>query len=297
MIRFPFLGELSALLAAISWSVSSMAFASATKRVGSFQVNIARLVLAATYALLIVLLLQLDVHLSSTQFFKLALSGAVGLVLGDIFLFKAFRDIGARLTMLVMSLVPAIAAFLAYATLGEQLTITGMLGIIITLLGISIVVLQPQANGSTESSTSSAGLFYAVLAAIGQGSGLVLAKLAFRESPVNGFVATTVRILASLIILLPFTLATGRNPYGAFSRDKKAFLLTVLGSLFGPFLGITFSLIAVAHTNVGIAATIMGIVPVLMLPLVKLVHREVLSWRAVLGAIVAVNGVAILFLR
>jgi drug/metabolite transporter (DMT)-like permease len=87
------------------------------------------------------------------------------------------------------------------------------------------------------------------------------------------------------------------NPVRMFESHKRAFMLTAAGSVLGPFLGISFSLIAVEYTNVGIAATIMAIVPILMVPMVRVVYKERLSWRAVVGACVAVAGVGMLFLR
>ena len=295
----PFLGELSALLTACLWSGSAIVFASATKRVGSFQVNITRLILAAVYLVLLIAVLQLDVHLSNTQILNLSLSGIVGLSLGDTFLFKAFQEIGARISMLVMSLAPAIAALLAYFVLNETLSAIGVFGIVVTVFGISIVVLDRGPLALQRVSLTTSGLIYAALAAAGQGGGLILAKMAFCEGDVNGFVASTVRIIASLVVLLPVALMTNRynNPVRMFVQNKKAFWLTALGSIFGPFLGISFSLIAIKYTKVGIAATIMAIVPILMLPLVRIVYKEKLTWRAILGAFVAVGGVALLFLR
>jgi drug/metabolite transporter (DMT)-like permease len=296
----PFLGEFSALLTACFWSGSSMAFASATKRVGTFQVNVTRLMLAAGYLVLLIAALRFDITMSVTQVASLSVSGVIGLALGDTFLFKAYEQVGARITMLFMSLAPAIAAGLAFWLLGEGISITGVLGMLITLLGISIVVFEPGLNESPGGrSLTTAGIVYALFAAFGQGAGLVVAKMAFRESALNGFVATAVRILASLIVLLPFALMTKRysHPYRTFSRDRKAFLLTVIGSVFGPFLGITSSLIAIEHTSVGIAATIMATVPILMLPLVRIIYKERLTWRAITGAFIAVAGVAVLFLR
>jgi drug/metabolite transporter (DMT)-like permease len=82
-----------------------------------------------------------------------------------------------------------------------------------------------------------------------------------------------------------------------FSGDKKTFGLTLLGAILGPYLGITFSLISIEYTKVAVASTIMATVPIIMLPLVKIVYREDLSWRAYVGAFIAVGGVAILFLR
>ena len=293
------LGEASALLTACLWAGSSLAFASATRRVGSFQVNVTRMILAAVYLVVLVAAAHLDVGLSGRQVFYLSVSGVVGLALGDTFLFKAYGEIGARITMLIMSFAPGMAAFLAYVLIGEGVTATAILGIVITTAGISIVVLEKSPDGSPKVHLTTLGVVCAFLAAAGQGSGLVLAKIAFQVSAINGFVATTVRVLAGLAVILPFSLATKRyaNPLKAFSGDRKAFGLTVVGSILGPFLGITFSLIAVSHTDVGVAATIMATVPILMLPLIRIIYREHLTRRAVAGAFIAVAGVALLFLR
>lgn len=295
----PLLGELSALLTACCWSGSALVFAAATRRVGPFQVNITRLILALTYLLLLIPIAGLSIQLSSTQVLNLSISGIIGLTLGDTFLFKAFQEIGARVTMLIMSLAPAIAAVFAYRLLDEQLPMSGVVGIAITLTGIGIVVLERNPDASSVISHSLTGVFLALLAAIGQGAGLIFAKMAFREGAVNGFVATAVRIAASLVFLLPITVATRRyeSPVRMFKKDRKAFHLTAAGSVLGPFLGISFSLIAIEHTKVGIASTIMAMVPVLMLPVVRFVYKERLTWRAIAGAVVAVAGVGVLLLK
>ncbi len=243
--------------------------------------------------------MRFDVNLSGTQILYLSISGVIGLTLGDTFLFKAFQEIGARYSMLVMSLAPTIAALLAYFVLNETLSTFGILGIGVTVLGVSIVVLERSAKSSATTLPTSAGIFYAVLGAIGQGAGLIFAKIAFLEGRVNGFVATEVRIIASLIFLLPIAMMTKRykNPVRVFYQDRKGSMLIALGAVLGPFFGISFSLIAIEYTKVGIAATIMATVPILMLPMVWIVYKEKLSVRAILGAIVAVTGVAILFLR
>ncbi|MCW5894323.1 MAG: DMT family transporter [Bacteroidetes bacterium] len=293
----PFLGELSALLTACFWSGSALVFASATRRAGSFNVNITRLIVAMIYLFLLIILFQLNVRLSGSQILNLAISGVIGLALGDTFLFRAFQEIGARVTMLVMSLAPAIAALLAYFILGETLSVTGILGIAITVAGIGIVVLNRRTEQATIITTF--GLTLALLAAVGQGAGLVFAKMAFQEGDVNGFVATAIRIVASLVVLLPVVVMAKRytSPWKLFRDDRTAFKLTALGSVLGPFLGISFSLFAIEHTKVGIAATIMAIVPILMLPLVRYIYKEQLTLRAIVGAVVAVVGVGVLFLR
>jgi len=295
----PFLGELSALLTAMLWSASSLVLTAATLRVGSVRVNVTRLILASLYLLATIVIRGLHPSLSGEQLTYLAVSGIVGLAVGDSFLFKAFQRIGARLSMVILSVAPALAALLARAILGETLTLLGVIGIGTTLSGVIVVILDRGGSRATYQRTDWRGIFYAFLGALGQAIGLVFAKLAFAEGPIDGFLAALVRILASLVLLLPATVLTGRLARTAalLREDRKAALLMVAGSLLGPFLGMSLSLIAVAHTEVGIAATIMGTVPVVMLPMVRFVYKEHLSWRAIWGAVVAVAGVAILFLR
>lgn len=294
-----FVGELSALLTAFLWAASSMVFATASSRLGSFKINLTRLILALFYLAILIPMAGFRADLTSRQLLYLCCSGLVGLSVGDTFLFKSYTLIGPRITMLIMSFAPAAAAILSYFLLDETLSPLGIAGIAVTITGISLVVIGRGKNDLGRHEKITTGIAYAFLAALCQGVGLVLAKIAFLDHELNGFVATAVRIFASLLFLLPFGLLTNRygNLVKSFIQDKRAMWLTIAGSFLGPFFGITFSLIAVANTGVGIASTIMAIVPIIMLPLVKIFYKEAITPRAVAGAVIAVSGVGLLFLR
>jgi drug/metabolite transporter (DMT)-like permease len=295
----PLLGEISALLTAIVWSGSAFLFAEATARVGSMQVNIVRLILATALLLVVILILRFDTRLSFSQVLNLGISGIIGLAIGDTFLFRAFKEIGARMSMLIMSLAPAFSAILAYVFLGEVISVWGVAGIVVTMAGIAMVVLEKERPGTSRYLLTAVGVLYAVVGALGQGGGLIFAKMAFMESGLNGFVATLVRIVASLVILVPVLILTGRlrNPIPVFMNERKALLFTSGGAVLGPVLGLSFSLIAIAHTKVGIAATIMATVPILMLPIARFVTREQITGKSIAGAFITVAGIAILFFR
>lgn len=243
--------------------------------------------------------MNLSLSLSSSQIINLVLSGIIGLIFGDTYLFKAFQHIGPRLSMLVMSLAPAVAAILAYFFLGEDISLLGIFGIIITIAGIAIVVLQREEHPTSKYKISKIGILYAFFGAVGQGVGLIFAKLAFNEGEINSFVAAFFRIFSSVIIMLPIALLTKKydNPFKVFSKDKIALAFTTAGSICGPYLGITLSLVAISNTSVGIAATIMSIVPILLLPIVRIYYKEKLTWISIVGAFITVGGIAILFLR
>ena len=68
-----------------------------------------------------------------------------------------------------------------------------------------------------------------------------------------------------------------------------------VGAFFGPFLGITGSMAAVRWTDAGTASIIMALVPVILIAPSAVAFHERITVRAVAGALVAVGGVALLF--
>ena len=293
----PFLGEIAAVITAVFWAATSIAFTEASRKVGSLVVNITRLVFAAIYLGITIYLFSFDTNLSAEQIRALVLSGLIGFVFGDAFLFRAFKDIGARLSMLIMALVPAMSTILAFIFLDELISIWVISGIVITTLGVAIVVLQKEEQAS--GSISKLGILFGFLGAVGQAVGLIFAKQAFNLGDINGFVATFVRIIPSIIVLYPITffIRAARRPFKILLGNKRGLIFTLAGSVVGPFLGVTFSLIAISNTYVGIASTLMATVPILMLPITKYYYKEKLSLYSIAGAFLAVAGVAILFLN
>jgi drug/metabolite transporter (DMT)-like permease len=292
-------GELSAILTAVLWSGTSFAFASGSRRIGPIQTNVDRLIIAAFFLISTVSIFNLSFNLSSNQFTFLIISGIIGLVIGDTFLFKAFQLIGARLSMLLMALSPAMSALFAFIFLGEELSAWAILGIVITLSGISLVVLEKEHGTVKKYKISGFGLFCGFMGALGQAAGLILAKFAFQEGEIDKFVATLVRITSSVVVIVPMMLVLKKykSPFEIYKKDMIGLGSILIGTILGPFLGITFSLIAIDNTKVGIAATLMSTMPIIMLPMSKYMFKETLGWRAISGAVLAVAGIAILFVR
>lgn len=293
-----YIGELAALFTAVLWSGTSVAFAEASKLLGSSLVNLIRMIAGIVFLSLTLLLFNIDTNLNNTQFTFLIISGVIGIAIGDAFLFKALDLIGPRLSMLMMSIAPIIAAFLAFFFLNENLSLWGVVGIIITFIGIFIVIAQKHEQ-TEKKSTKIIGVVCAFFAAAGQGAGLIFAKVAFNEGPINGFFATFVRLTAALIVFYPILLLSKRlkKPIDKIKNSRKGLIYSLVGAFIGPYLGITFSLIAISKTYVGIASTLMSTVPIIMLPIVYFFYKEKLSFSSILGAVVAVLGISVLFLK
>jgi len=110
------IGEFAALLTAFFWTVTSLSFESASHKIGSVAVNILRLIIGFAFLSVFNLIrrgLLLPVDANFENWIWLSLSGFVGFVFGDLFLFKSYTMIGSRFSMLIMTLVPPITAFSA----------------------------------------------------------------------------------------------------------------------------------------------------------------------------------------
>jgi len=293
-----YLGETAALGTALCWSFGSMAFTIASRRLGYWSVNILRLTVA------LVLLVAAHWVITGTpilenvtwhHWFWFGLSGIIGFVIGDTLLFKSFSLIGARLGMLMMALVPVFGILIAWVFMHEVLSVTQIIAILVTLSGVAWVVLA-RTNLHIEKRHYLVGIVCGIGGAAGQAIGLVLSKkgLANDFLPLAGNI---LRILVATTVIWSIALTQRRIRFTIqLVRDRKGAAAMAAGAFLGPFLGVWLSLIAVQHTYVGIATTLMALPPVFLIPLSRWVFKERISVGAVLGTVLAVTGVALIFL-
>jgi drug/metabolite transporter (DMT)-like permease len=313
-------GELAALLTAIFWTITALAFEAASKKIGSLIVNLLRLLVGFFFLSIFAWIYRgylLPVDASGRTWLILVLSGLVGFTFGDLCLFQSFVVVGARISMLLMALAPPMAALISWIILGEQMTPKSWLGMIITITGITLVVLRreesprkPEGRRKFRFSYPLWGILLGLGGAFGQSLGLVLSKLGMRSTALdtagqissiaqnyNPFASAQIRVIAGItgFAILFTILGKWRDTWKAISNHKAVFQLSI-GAFFGPFLGVSFSLLAVQLTNTGIASTIMAIVPVLIIPPSIFLFKEKVTLKEILGAILAVSGVALFFL-
>jgi drug/metabolite transporter (DMT)-like permease len=295
-------GQLAALGAATCWSFSALAFDVAARRLGPLVLNLIRLVLAFGFLSLLAWALRglpLPLDAPPRAWAWLAVSGLVGFVFGDFCLFRAFVAIGPRLSMLMMSLAPPLTAIIGWLLLGETLTGRDLLGMVLTVTGIGWAVLdkkdQKDSKDGRDRRVTLAGLLFGFGGALGQAGGLVLSKRGMGSY--DAVAATQVRVLAGIagyvLLFLAFHWWPRIRPA---LRDRRALGFAAVGAFFGPCLGVSLSLYAVHRTVAGVAASLMALTPVLLIPLVVLLRRERVGLGGVAGALVAVAGVALLFL-
>lgn len=295
-----YIGELAAIGTALCWVISSSSFEYSGKKIGSLVLNLMRLLVSMVIITVINYFITdgfTNIPLTAYATKMLLISGIIGFVLGDLFLFQAFIVIGARISMLIMALAPPITALLGFFILGESLTLFQFIGMTVTILGIAIVILGKDVGKSKIVVRHPLkGIFFAFLGAIGQGLGLIFSKIGVKD--VNPFVATEVRIFAGVICFIAIITYTKNWPkFNMAMKDKPAMAGVTVGSLFGPVIGVSLSLMAVKYTSAAVASTLMAISPVLIIPVSILFFKEKIVPKEILGAIVGVLGVAIMFIK
>ncbi len=299
-MRMLYLGELAAIITSITYAVNSTLFTAAGRVVGSTVVNRVRLIAACLFLTLahwIFLGSPWPVGVEWNRWFWLGISGIIGLVLGDAFLFQAFVLVGPRLSMLMMSLAPLIAAITAWVFLGEKLTLWQMVGILIILIGVGWVVMDKNKDQVQKKENYLRGILYGLGGAAGQGLGVVLAKIGL-EGSFSPISANFIRMFTAMIVIWAVTLFQKEllSTITKVTTHPKALWGIIGGAFSGPFLGVSLSLFALQHTSIGVASTLMALPPIFLLPVERFYFKERLGWGAILGTVIAMVGVGVLFL-
>ena len=277
--------------------ISALAFESAGRRVGSLSLNIIRLVMGfaiLTFYAALVRPTALPFDASPHAWGWLSVSGLIGFVIGDYCLFRAFVEIGPRLSSLLMTSTPIWAAIIGLLVLGESMTAMQVGAMALVVSGIAWAV-RDRHPDDPRPRPQPKGIAFAILGSIGQAAGLILSKLGMGDY--DPFAATQIRVIAGIVGFAAVCTFSGWWPkVGAALRDKGAMVATLIGAIFGPFLGVALSLISVQRaTNAGVAATLMSVTPVLLIPVV-MIRGERVGIGAILGTLIAVAGSALLFL-
>jgi drug/metabolite transporter (DMT)-like permease len=297
-----FAGELAALGTAVCWASGANLFTAAAHRLGTAALNRLRLAFALVFLALALFILKgspWPIWATPFQLGVLALSGLIGFLFGDSYGFRSFVILGPGRAALIISLAPLFTLLMAWPLLGERPGPMVWLGVALLLGGLAWVLLErAQVTHEHPEGSVAAGILYAVLAALGQAGGYVLSKLALRTG-IDPLSATVVRVAVAAVAVWTWSAFTGEA--GAAVRaargDRTGTLFAVGGAFAGPFLGVTLSLLALEFIEAGVAASITAFYPVLTILISMRFHGEKLTPRLLLGALVAVAGVIVLFLR
>ena len=306
-----YVGELISIGVAFSWTATALLSEFGSKRMGNLTLNLTRMVITLVFSCILFWAVggnPLPAGASTEAYLWMMLSGLVGYVIGDFCLFQCYIIIGSKFGQLFMTLAPITAAIMAWFTLGQEIRPTAILAMIVTLAGIAITVLGRGDNHHKLTlKLPLSGVLFAIAAAVCQGVGLVLSKIgmdhyeATLTTPLAGwmlpFHANFFRCVAGTIgFVLLMVLREGFAPLQRGVRDRKGMIAAVATTIFGPFVGVGASLLAVQYTAAGIASTLMALTPIIIILPAWWIFKQPITAKSILGAIISVIGVSLFFL-
>ncbi|WP_454440393.1 DMT family transporter [Vibrio bathopelagicus] len=297
-----YIGELAAIGAAIVWACATWIYGQFGHRFSAMQLNIVKGVVASGMMLLVMPLIPMpEFELSANHFWILAISGVIGIAIGDSAYFAALRRIGANKTLLLESLAPPLSGVLALMFLGAALTLQSWLGVVITTLAVTFVVFQPSKSVSGESSDKAqwSGIGYGLVASVCQASGVVISHYALVAGDIPPLLGALIRLtigVFAVMLIIPFV---EKKPYSSIKRDLWAMTkldkLWLLGAIFvGTFLALWLQQVALKNANPAIAQTLIATSPVFILVIYTLKGEKV-SKQSILGTLVALGGISLFF--
>lgn len=325
-----FLGELIALGVAISWTFTALFAEVGSKRMGSLPFNTMRMTLSLLFLAATIWLTMgtpYPRYTNGSTWFWLVLSGIVGYVVGDYCLMQGYIHIGSRFGQLFMTLSAPTAAITGRILLGESMQPQAIAGMLITLSGIAMSILSKGDSKGEQHAVRfnlpPRGIFYAAMAGICQGFGLVLSKIglahydaslaaagiagdvmpegALLPLPISismSFAATLIRAyigLAGFFLVLVLFNHDGLQQLNRALHDRKAMWCALGSTVFGPFVGVSASLLATLYTSAGIAQTLFALTPILIIAPAAILFHQRVRVREVIGAVVSVCGVCLFF--
>ena len=305
-----YVGELISIGVAFSWTATALLSEFGSKRMGNLTLNLMRMVITLVFSTVLFLVMggtPLPASASTEAYLWMILSGLVGYVIGDFCLFQCYLIIGSKYGQLFMTLAPIAAAITAWLTLGQEIRPQAILAMLVTLAGIAISVLGRGDGHKLSLKLPLAGVMFAIGAAVCQGVGLVLSKIGMNHyeaslsTPLVGwmlpFHANFFRCVAGTIgFALLMALREGFKPLARGVRDRKGVTAAVATTIFGPFVGVGASLLAVQYTAAGIASTLMALTPIIIILPAWWLFKQPITAKSLLGAVISVIGVSLFFL-
>ena len=290
-----------ALGAAACWALSALISAPQARRLGAFAFTRWRMGLVFLILLPWVLLSGGLSSFSWSALGVLALSGLVGIFVGDTALFASMNRLGPRRTGVLFATHACFSALLGFVVLDERMGTQAMLGGALVVGGVmTAVALGARKDEShvlqVTRGNVMAGVGLGLVAALCQALGSLIAKPVM-ASGVDPVTATEVRLAATCAahLVLLWSGVGAARVHHAITLRVAAWV--GLSGMVGMGLGMSLILLALTQGDVGMVGILSSVSPVLVLPLLWWQVGRAPARGAWLGAGLTVLGTMLVLVR
>lgn len=294
------IGEIAALLTAFSFSLTSICFTFAGRKISAItlvamSMPISWLLIVVIHQLTLGTFFPMDA--TPDRWLYLGASGILAFGIASYFMLNAYQYIGPRLTMLVASFAPVLGAILAWIFLGQTLPANAIIGVIVVIFGIIWVVAEPRKDKSEFANPNfRRGILYACLMTLAQSTAFV-----FSSQGVSGdfspFSATMIRLTVGIVAIWIVIAFQGniKSTITIYNHDLRLFFQLLAAAILGPVIAGSLLLFSFQRIPVGIATTLSHTTAIILIPLSYFFFKEKVTLRAIIGTVIAIVGIAIIF--
>jgi uncharacterized membrane protein len=295
-----FIGETAALSAAVVWAVATWIYGQFSHQFSAFQLNFIKGSVASGLMIVAIVVTgaYADIHtLQSQHIWILAISGVIGIAIGDSAYFASLKRIGANKTLLLEALAPPLSGILALMVLGTQIPILSWLGVVITTMAVTYVVFEPSQSNQVDRT----GIAFGLLASACQATGVVISHFALVAGDIDPLVGALVRLSVGTFAvwlglrwIQKVTVPHMLRKWRAMQGTQKALLMSAI--VVGTFLALWLQQIALKYASPAIAQTLIATSPIFIL-FIYMVRGERVTPKQGIGTLLAIAGVSLFFIR
>ncbi|OHY96167.1 hypothetical protein BI375_01250 [Vibrio rotiferianus] len=292
-------GEIAAISAAIVWACATWIYSQFSHRFSAMQLNIVKGIIASAMMLVVMPFLPqaIPTQIEPIHLAVLAVSGVIGIAIGDSAYFSALKRIGPNKTLLLESLAPPLSGVLALVFLGSELTLQSWLGVVVTTAAVTFVVFQPSSSGEE---TNWIGIGFGLLASVCQASGVVISHYALVAGDLPPLLGALIRLSIGVVAVCLVIKVAEPAPFKGIKQHiqemgKKAMGWLLLAIFVGTFLALWLQQIALKYANPAIAQTLIATSPLFIL-VIYAMKGEKIGAKSVIGTLVALGGISLFFL-
>lgn len=286
------LGIIAALGSAASWALATVLF----DRIGKLMPAAGMTFFKGFFSLILMVVLILGTggfdSVTLHDFLFLALSGVIGISVGDTLFFRSLQDLGAKVQVLYFMLGQIVTMVLSFLLLGEVLSLYEYLGAMILLVGVIIVTVGKQEDHPNKIRGIMGGFASIVCFSISS----IMIKVSISDVGVP--TATFWRMLFSTIsvMFVGFTsnrLVTWYTPL----KQKKTFSLFLFNVVVITYGGFLLSMLAIKQISVSLASVLSATEPVFVLLLAFIINNERATKKELVGAAVVITGLLLIIIN
>ncbi len=292
-----FKGEIAALSAAFLWAISSTIYVLLGVKIPPLLLNLSKGLIAIILIIITVIFTKDFIYnYDFLTIILLALSGLIGIGIGDTAYFNALNNLGARKTLLLETLTPPLTTILAFFILKERLNFLVLIAIFIVILGVYIVISEKTKEILINQQNILFGLRWALLGIICQSIGSIISRFALSTTNISPLMSTFFRLLGGLIIMFILSYKKRHIYVNIISSilSIKLIFLIIITAFFSTYLGILLQQTSLKFASTGIAQTLMATSPLFVIP-ISFWLGEKISFRSILGVLIALIGVSLFF--